>query len=44
MLSLARFDLDNTWVIRVFVKNFTDSIKILGGGGFPVATSTVLTK
>ena len=35
MLSLAGFDLGNTWVIFVFIKNFTDSIKILGGGGFP---------
>ena len=35
MLSLAGFDLDNTWVICVFIKNFTDSIKIVGGRGFP---------
>ena len=35
MLSLAGFDLDNTWVIFVFIKNFIDSIKILGGGEFP---------
>ena len=35
MLSLAGFDLDNAWVLCVFIKNFTDSIKILGGGGFP---------
>ena len=35
MLGLDGFNLYDTQMIVVFIKNFTDLIKILGGGGSP---------